>query len=427
MSHRLLSSLLISVVVLSCLTATVRGQSAGPENLLPTPTGRFSIGRITIHLEDRTRIEPFSSEHRYREVMADVWYPATSSKGQPATYIDLARFEAALGTTGTQNFFGNAYIPIKVGRVRTHAIEGAAFATSLKHCPVLIFSPGMGTVTQIYTAQFEDLASDGYIVVALTPPYDAGLTLFLDGRNVVMDTASRPPQGSPEEEQIAYERKRIEWWAKDIRFAIDELARIDKEKSPAVPFASHLDLGHIAAFGHSVGGEAAARACQLDARLQVCLDQDGVQRFAPFHLDEAGWGMNQPFLLFTRSPDTSPFTEKELTSMEMTLAQAQAFAANLQAAQENALRHTGGGSYRVFLHREGTTHMSFSDLPVLQATSPMEVEARTKTLEVILEYDRSFFDKYLRGHPAPLLDHPKARHIVDAVQWFEPGIMPKKK
>ena len=279
----------------------------------------------------------------------------------------------------------------------------------------------MGTVSQIYTAQFEDLASHGYVVAALTHPYDATLTLFPDGRRVVIDMASRPPQGSPEEKQIAYENQRIEWWAADIRFVLDELTHIEVTKPPATTFAGHLDLEHAAAFGHSVGGEAAARACQLDTRLQACLNEDGMQRFAPFHVDAQGWGMNQPFFLMTRAHDRKPPSDQELAARNMTLAQAQAFVAKWQAIQERALESTGGGSYRVILNNHATTHMSFSDLPMLQASNQTEAEFRAKVLRLILDYNRSFFDKYLRGRAAPLLDEPTHSEFVDSIQRFPSG------
>jgi pimeloyl-ACP methyl ester carboxylesterase len=393
-------------------------------NLLPAPRGPFPVGRETIHLVDRSRIEPLSADHRFREIMMDVWYPATASNRPPAEYVNLVKFEAALGDSGMRNLFGSAAPLIKAGRIRTHAIDGVPFAKTLRRCPLVIFSHGMGTVSRIYTAQLEDLASHGYVVAALTHTYDAALTVFPDGRNIVIDMAGRPRQGSSEEEQIAYENQRIEWWASDIRFALGELSRINREQSSRDPFAGHLDLTSVAAFGHSNGGEAAARACQLDSRFKACLNQDGIQRFAPFHLDSSGWGMDQSFLLIARIRKEPP-SEKELAEMHMTLSEVQDLVARLRAAQERALQSIGGGSYRVFLNYDATTHMSFSDLPVLQATNPAEAEARTRVLETILDYDRAFFDKTLRSVTKTELDDPQSREFVDSVQKFPPATKPR--
>ena len=422
MFHRRFSSSLILLAV--TLVPLVHSEDKQNANLLPDPGGPFPIGRETIDLVDRSRIEPLSADHRFREIMMDVWYPATVSNRPLAEYVDLVRFEAALGDSGMRNLFGSAAPLIKAGRVRTHAIDGAPFAKTLRRCPLVIFSHGMGTVSGIYTAQLEDLASHGYVVAALTHTYDAALTVFPDGRNIVIDMAARPPQGGAEEKQIAYENQRIEWWASDIRFAFDELSRINRDRSSRNPFAGHLDLTSVAAFGHSDGGEAAARACQLDSRFKACLNQDGVQRFAPFHLDSSGWGMDQSFLLITRMRKEPP-SEKELAEMHMTLSEVQDLVARLRAAQERALQSTGGGSYRVFLTYDATTHKSFSDLPVLQAVSPAEAKVRTRVLDTILDYDRAFFDRTLRSVTKTELDVPQPLEFVDSIQKFPPATKPR--
>lgn len=420
--HRRFSSSRILLAFLLAVTfvPVVHAEDEQNADLLPDPRGPFPVGRETIHLMDRSRIEPLSADHRFREIMMDVWYPATVSNRPLAEYVDRVRFEAALGDSGMRNLFGSAAPLIKADRVRAHAIDGAPFAKTLRRCPLVIFSHGMGTVSRIYTAQLEDLASHGYVVAALTHTYDAAVTVFPDGRNIVIDMASRPPQGTAEEKQMAYENQRIEWWASDIRFALDELSRINRDRSSRNPFAGHLDLSSVAAFGHSDGGEAAARACQTDSRFKACLNQDGVQRFAPFHLDSSGWGMKQPFLLITRTRKELP-TEKEAVAMHMTLSEVKELVASLRAAQERALRSTGGGSYRVSLNYDATTHMSFSDLPVLQAVSSDEAEAHTRVLETILDYDRAFFDKTLRSVAKTELDDPRPREFVDSVQKFPPA------
>ena len=69
--------------------------------------------------------------------------------------------------------------------------------------------------------------------------------------------------------------------------------------------------------------------------------------------------------------------------------------------------------------------MSFSDLPVLQATSRAEAETRTRVLETILDYDRAFFDKTLRSVAKTELDDPQHREFVDSVQKFLPATKPR--
>src|SRR5262245_7684140 len=109
---------------------------------LPAPTGRFSVGRVAVHLVDQTRIEPLASPPTNRELMADVWYPAEASPDPVAPYVDAATFERVLGAAGFKRQFEGATDVIREGRVDTQARIGAPFTRSLRSCPVLIFSPG---------------------------------------------------------------------------------------------------------------------------------------------------------------------------------------------------------------------------------------------------------------------------------------------
>lgn len=107
--------------------------------------------------------------------------------------------------------------------------------------------------------------------------------------------------------------------------------------------------------------------------------------------------------------------------MKMTRLQADELIARLKARQDSILRSTGKGSYRVVLERDRTTHMDFSDLPVLQARDRTEAETRVRVLGLVRSYTRAFFDKHLRGTKAPLLDGKVASEFLEAVQRFEPA------
>jgi predicted dienelactone hydrolase len=212
----------------------------------------------------------------------------------------------------------------------------------------------------------------------------------------------------------------VERMAADIRFVLHELMRLDKGHSGLLPLAGHLDFRRVGAFGHSEGGEAAAHACQTEKLLRACLDRDGVRNFAPFHPDSPGWGMDQPFMLLTRERDTPP-TDSELEAMRMTRPQVEALIARLKAAQEAALSSTGGGSYKVLMKYGLASHMSFSDLPVLEARDNAEADRQSRLLNVIRIYTRTFFDEEL-GHAKRIaLENLPPSEFVDSVRYFEPA------
>jgi predicted dienelactone hydrolase len=392
---------------------------------LPPPTGPFQVGRVTAHWTDRSRIEPMAVGRSPRELMIDVWYPAEPSTRPVAPYIVAAAFTRRESEERLRDLLGSAYAPVMAGQVRSNAVESARFAVLAAPTPVLIFSHGGGMPRETYAAQLTDLASHGYVVAAITHTYDAVLTVFPDGRHVYLTPNRWPPpnvsgvEGLPPSEEA--NPQQLRWWADDIRFVLNELSRENGSSSSPLPFAGYLNLERVGAFGHSAGGQAAAHACQIDRRLKACLNQDGLTGFAPYYLDEAGWGMDQAFMLIVRAQRTHPPTDDELASMQMTREQAGGLIARLEARQEAALRNTGGGSFRVTIQRAGTTHADFTDLPVLQAGPEDDVGTRLRVLQVIRTYTRAFFHQELRGLNSTVLGAQTRTELVVAIDRFEPA------
>jgi pimeloyl-ACP methyl ester carboxylesterase len=387
---------------------------------LPPVTGSFAVGKITMHWVDESRIEPLSANHEPREVMVDIWYPAESST-IPADYLDVVAYEKALGVDGFQSFFRDASETLKLG-VKTHAFAAAPYARSAKQSPVLIFSPGGGMPREVYATQFEDLASHGYVVAAISHPYDAIVTIFPDGRQIEYSDKRWPVTPSVEGEANL---NQLEWHANDIRFVLDELTRSNLRGASALPIAGHLDLNRVAAFGHSFGGIAAAHACQLDRRFKACLNEDGEVAMRPYFLDPCGWGMDQAFMLILHDPPPRPLTDEQVAQMKMPRQRIEALVKRLETDQEATLRNTGKGSYRVRLRSEKVSHMDFSDLPLLGAHDASDAEKRVAILATVKSYTLAFFDRYLRGLNSELLNETApTNEFVDTIETFHPAKFP---
>jgi Platelet-activating factor acetylhydrolase, isoform II len=388
---------------------------------LPPPTGPFAVGKTTVHWTDQSRVEPLSPNHEPRELMVDIWYPAEPSNAAPANYLDAAAYERAMSIGGFQNFFREASDTLRQG-VKTHDFASAPYARSAEQSPVLIFSPGGGMVREVYAAQLEDLASHGYVIAAISHPYDAIVTLFPDGRHVAYSDKRWPTTPSVEGEANL---NQLEWHANDIRFVLDELTRANLASSSALPFAGHLDLSHVGAFGHSFGGIAAAHACQLDRRFKACLNEDGVVAKRPLFLDARGWAMDQAFMLILHDPPTRPLTDEQIAQMKMPRQRVEALVRRLDADQEAALQNAGKGSYRVRLQSEKVAHMDFSDLPLLGAHDRSDAGKRAAILTTVRSYVLAFFDQYLRGVNSELLNETAPQNeFVDGMQRFEPAQFP---
>jgi hypothetical protein len=62
-----------------------RARQPGPAPRLVAPTGHYRAGTIRLHLVDPSRIDPTSPTHSVREIMVQVWYPATVTRVFPPT------------------------------------------------------------------------------------------------------------------------------------------------------------------------------------------------------------------------------------------------------------------------------------------------------------------------------------------------------
>jgi predicted dienelactone hydrolase len=430
-SSRWLWRTIAMALVASLVPGLGHARQSPPEiRELPRPTGALPVGRVTLHLSDSSRHEPDRLGGGARELMVDVWYPAESAGGTPAPYFDPLSFSDTASADRLRGLFRRSYAAISEGRVRTHARLRAPFARSVRRAPLLIFSHGGGEAREIYSAQLEDLASHGFVVASISHTHEAVLTRFPDGRQIGL-AAGRWPRpttsaiaGLPPSQEASQDR--LQWWANDIRFVIDELAKTSNARSAQVPFAGRLDVDRIGAFGHSAGGQAAAHACQIEPRLRACLNQDGLSAFAPYYLDTRGWGMNQSFMLIVRHTPREQPSDEELAAMRMTREQAQQLIAQLEARQDASLRLTGRGAYRVLIDGAKTTHADFGDLPFLQAATPAEAEARAQTLDSVRAITRAFFDETLKGLRPPVLKGRVLPASVLAVQAFQPAPHPER-
>jgi predicted dienelactone hydrolase len=141
-----------------------------------------------------------------------------------------------------------------------------------------------------YTTLAEDLASYGYVVVGFDAPYRTSTVVFPDGR-VVERTPENNVElcvGRPDEEPCA--NRILSGWTGDMSFVLDRLQQLNAA-DPSGKFTGRLDLTRVGAFGHSLGGAAAALFCHEDARCKAGIDIDGAPVGAVIQA-----GIDRPFL-----------------------------------------------------------------------------------------------------------------------------------
>jgi hypothetical protein len=264
--------------------------------------------------------------------------------------------------------------------------------------PVAIFMPGGGMKGLTYHVLVEDLASHGWIVAAIDPPYNARAVRLPDGRvlgNLPREERGWPPPQGPEEEQRFY-KERIVHWSHDVSFVIDQLEVLEAGDGP---FAKRLDLAKgVGVFGHSRGGQAAGTVRLLDERVRGGINIDGMTGEYPFQPakgeDESG---TAPFLWIHQGLPPPP-TDEQLQRSGHARAEYDAEIERLMAAWARRLTAVKGGALRVVIERPGITHIDFSDEPFWDGN--MTPTSRPGTLATIADtraWVRAFFDGCVRG------------------------------
>lgn len=240
----------------------------------PELTGPYPVGRTSYHLVDASRPEHFSANpDDLRELMIYVHYPADkSAKASLAPYAD------PILANGVAKAFDVPSFPLRL--FHSHALNKPPCDKRDGGFPVIIFSPGLGMPPLLYTATLEEIASQGFAVVAVSHPYSVAVTAFPDGRIVAMSEAGSkteqwqddvgtppapPSDGTPQPSDV---------WVEDLRFVLNELTRLNHDDAL---LAGHMDLSKVGVFGHSYGGAASARILQIDDRFRAAINMDGTE------------------------------------------------------------------------------------------------------------------------------------------------------
>jgi len=337
--------------------------SLNPRIEIPEPTGSQTVGRMS---------------RQWSDFMVHIWYPAESGgKLQRAPYLpDVSLLKSRID---------DSYFEI-LQSVESHAlIQDVVRVDPSEVHPVVVFSHGNQMSGLLYSSITEDLASHGYVVISVDHPKEALFTIFPNGDAVTYETPTLPVAAELE----ASFRRIIDGRVQGIQSAIAQLGTL---------FPGQLNLSRIAVVGHSNGGIAASRICEIDERVAACANLDGRADGAPFYLAADGKGPSKPFLYFAKPLGAGDGDDAGKADNLKEYNQALA-AVSLRDRQR--LASLESDSYRVILAR--SKHDTFSDVPVLLQTSESR-EAAIKSTRIVRDYVRAFLDKYLREDSATLLD-----------------------
>ena len=347
--------------------------------LLPVPSirisgGPYQVGTTTFELTDVSRKELYSGKDEPRRFQIQVWYPSDPRPtDQAAPWMDHADiFGQAISDFLRLPTFFLDHLTL----VKTPAYLDSPVAKSNGVYPVIIFSHGWKGFAAQNTGQALELASHGYVVVAVQHTYGAIVTVFNDG-TITPNNPNALPSGVPDDEYDAAARKLADQWAGDISFALSFMIRQNNDSTS--PFHSALDTARVGVYGHSTGGGAAIQFCGIDPRCKALLGMDPFMTpVSPGVLEN---GLTQPaFFMFSQAwaDDTDSKNNRLFNGF---------------------LTHIPGN--RGVISIEGTRHYDFSDLPMLSPISPQlglkgSINGK-KMVEIANTYLLEFFDMTLRG------------------------------
>lgn len=343
---------------------------------LPEPTGPHPVGRVQLHLVDRSRPDAIAGPGHFRELMATVWYPARDVQRYPvAPWMPPGAFQAFVADAGFSDLASLG--PFSAGHV------DAPVRRSGRRLPVVVFSHGAHTHQGDHTVMVQELASHGYAVVTVAHQYDS-YTEFPDGR-IAVPLFDRQAPTRPGD------------FAADLRFVLDCVEQIAGGRNPDVDhrklpvgLLGSLDPRRMGAFGWSKGGTATACAMLADERIRAGLSID-----APMEMNPPLAGdLDRPFMMmsaeFTRATHPAP------------------------AAFWSHLR-----GWRLNIQAQGAVHISCGDNEALfpqvaklfgwnkqQLQDVIGTLDPDEAIKIQQAYPLAFFDEHLRHRRGHLLDGP---------------------
>lgn len=379
----------MTLVLLAGASGTAAAQSDLRDVYLPTPAGHFTPGVRNFLFVDSSRVDSLAPRPGARRpVSVTIWYPSDDAGGDRRRYMHPRVADAWRGT-----------IPVAAGFEDTvigHSVADAPVSNARDRWPVLLFSHGRSFPVDNYQIALEHMASMGWVVVAISHPYEEAMTVLPDGRTL----AFAGPRWEADQDRGQVLMAVVDELVRDARHVVDRLERLNRDSGG--PFAGKLHLNPgVGYFGHSLGGAAAVWTMERDHRVVAAASWEGqVYRDEDRPLVTRG-----PLLYFIAGANRS-----ELIGTQFRPSAA------------------GGPVYELVLH--GAWHPSFGDmLHIYRAYADRDWLARhrremdaLRANQITSDYLHEFFAHYLLGEPLDLLWPDSLEEAGSYETWGYPEV-----
>jgi dienelactone hydrolase len=268
---------------------------------------------------------------------------------------------------------------------------------SQKPCPLILFSHGLGDnfngMTYIQLCQ--RCASQGYVVASVSHTYGCKPVRFSDG---YISPYLFPAPFHYQKDRHIFDVE-TDYWVEDMRVALDECERQDISEKSLLHNA--IDMAHVGVMGHSLGGSTAIQLARKDNRIAAVINLDG-----PLFGTHAMVPLEKPFMTLIGSSVTVnsplftggiPFHREFVWRWYFNtqwLPQLNQYFASLNS-----------DVYKITI--DNIVHGAFSD----EVLNPDEIitpwiRNAQEAQDIIYSYVGAFFDRYLKGVDAGLLQEP---------------------
>lgn len=344
-----------------------------PLDDLPKPTGPYAVGFSVLDWIDASRDEWFTElVGQKRRLVVQVWYPAAGTENSiPATYLDHG--EQRLAMVAYQVGLP-AWLIDHVKKIRSNAFLDAPRLQRPESLPLILFSHGLGGMKNQNSIQAEELASHGYMVVAVDHAYDAYMTIFSDG--TVADYRSAAQGELTKAEFRAFRTPQLATRTADLSFVLDEITRRAGQDEP---LWENVNTRKAGVFGHSYGGATSFLLATTDSRIVASVALDGWM--LPLPKDFFNTGLTTPFLYIGQGKwKGEPLNYRLLDKL---------------------VKNSDAGLVRLL---PGTRHFDFSDAPQFSRLSKSLGLSGSVSRENIRSYLNNSLLTFFRTHFYPSKD-----------------------
>lgn len=355
---------------------------------LPRPTGFHSVGVITYFLHDMSRQY---NDKQGRPLLVRIYYPAIETERDYPPYLadTMHLYKEKIVRTSGIALEDLVYLDA----IKDWAMPDAPINTEHAPFPVLLFSPGFLMASQLYSALIEEMASHGYVVIAMNHTDACWPVMFPNGLSPALAPEFVNIFSNPEQSCIETFDRVQETWIQDIEFVLSWLHNQSLKK--------FLDFSCMGIFGHSFGGSTATEAVRRFNVFKAMANLDSM-------LFGAEW--NAPF----QTPSLFVIAEKQLTHEDalkvgLTIEQCDSL---LARSSKKVFDQLSAQSFCVTI--KNTDHASFVDSKLIKSPLSKSKINPLRCIEITRALLVDFFDSYLRNKQMMMLkeEHSKFPDIL---------------